>query len=576
MGIFKFFSSRIPSKPRNKDLQTNGSVNVSVQKNVGMRTENASAIVQNVIAPENRKGKITITDLLQIPVAEIGANDTYLVYSSGSDEAGWHTGGQFEYEGELYDDGTFFLWSIDRWVAVYKDNQTEEKQPTIFNPLQKIVSLISKTYSQSSYDNLPGRVKAGIPIAEVRNYELDEAGVYQEKKESQTGSQSAETNVKTLVVPYARSYAQGGEMVYEGGVLTASDYEKLCKGGNGNVDDVQVNGASVVDNNIANIALSTYLNNYATQSWVEGKGYLTSASLNGYATQNWVNQQGFLKSVPSTYATQSWVQSNFALKTDVPTKLSDIQNDSNLYVSNIYISDISAQGSWVKYAFSVSGVDTHGVPLKAGDYLLNGTQLWRVDLIGGNTGYCINAGVQIMPTIDTSAPETPANDHVPSTKLLADQLKLVAEMFNGLANSKADKSALNNYYNKTEIDENFYNKAYLNVVFSAFATKGDIEEMCKRIVVKSSKTFSVEELKGVGEILVKPSANMQIILPNDAVAIAGDRITISVIPANNTAGVDIATQTTTLYHNSAGYITTMSVVYIGTGWRLWDVQWATM
>lgn len=347
-------------------------------------------------------------------------------------------------------------------------------------------------------------------------------------------------------------------------------------GGGGSIADVQVNGQSVVQNNIANIALSTYLNSYATQSWVEEKGYLTSASLNGYATQNWVNQQGFLKSVPSSYATQSWVQSNFALKTDVPTKLSDIQNDSNLYVSSIYISDISAQGSWVKYAFSANLVDTGGVPLKAGDYLLNGTQLWRVDVIGGNVGYCINAGVQIMPTIDTSAPETPADDHVPSTKLLADQLKIVAEMFNGLANSKADKSMLNNYYNKTEIDENYYNKAYLNVVFSAFASKSDIEEMCKRIVVKSSKTFSVEELKGVGEILVKPSANMQIILPNDAVAIAGDRITISVIPANNTAGVDIATQTTTLYHNSAGYITTMSVVYIGSGWRLWDVQWTTM
>lgn len=329
MGIFKLFSSRIPPKPRNKDLQTNGSVNVSVQKNVGMRTGNASTVVNNISVTDNYKGRITISDLLLIPSSSVGANDLYLVYSSGSDEAGWSQGGTFTYEGETYSDGTFMQWMIDRWVAVDRD-QTEEKQPTLFNPLQKIVSLISKTFAQSSYSNLPGRYKAGIPIAEIRNYELDEAGVYQEKKESQTGSQSAETNVKTLVVPYARSYTQGGEMVYEGGALDPADYEKLCK--------------------------------------------------------------------------------------------------------------------------------------------------------------------------------------------------------------------------------------------------SDIEGMCKRIVVKSSKTFSVEELTGVGEILVKPSANMQVILPNDAVAIAGDRITISVIPANNTAGVDIATQTTTLFHNSSGYIATMSVTYVGGGWRLWGVQ----
>lgn len=500
MGIFKFFSSRIPSKPRNKDLQTTGSVSVNVQKNVGMRTENASTVVQNVIAPENRKGKITITDLLQIPVAEIGAADTYLVYSSGSDEAGWHTGGQFEYDGELYDDGTFFLWSIDRWVAVYKDNQTEEKQPTIFNPLQKMVSLITKTFAQSSYYNLPGRYKAGIPIAEIRKYELDEARVYQEKTESQSGTYAAETSVMTLVVPYAHSYVQGGETVYEGGALTAADYEKLCKGGNGNVDDVQVNGASVVQNNIANIALSTYLNSYATQLWVEGKGYLTSASLNGYATQNWVNQQGFLKSVPSSYATQSWVQSQgyapnrmhrwFATNTRVTAKLFSFSIPKGAYGTGSgvmsYASRVGGVGTF-RYFFSDTGGSTLGVwtyytinaqadnayapalyvtsdanywtitcyavievysnlAMQELSVFTPATLVWNTDLYPANvTAEGAKADQTFSPIpIDTSAPEIPSDDHAPSTKFFIETFSAVGVFINAINREKA-KFAIREY-----------------------------------------------------------------------------------------------------------------------------------
>ena len=80
--------------------------------------------------------------------------------------------------------------------------------------------------------------------------------------------------------------------------------------------------------------LSTTLKGYATQSWVEGKGYLTShqdltsyalktdiPSLSGYATESWVSNQGYLTAVSlsgyalkadipslSGYATQSWVE----------------------------------------------------------------------------------------------------------------------------------------------------------------------------------------------------------------------------------------------------------------------------
>lgn len=52
----------------------------------------------------------------------------------------------------------------------------------------------------------------------------------------------------------------------------------------------------------------TALSGYATQTWVGNQGYLTSSSLSGYATQSWVNSQNFLTSSDlSGYATQSWV-----------------------------------------------------------------------------------------------------------------------------------------------------------------------------------------------------------------------------------------------------------------------------
>lgn len=601
---FSFRSLFLPATPRSKALRGKAGTVVVNNQSAGVPNTPATTVVNNYNITNNytQEGggvqviRITIADLLALAPEQIQVSDIYAVHSSGSDESGWSKDGEFELNGKKYPDGSYAQYVDGVWLIADKDVVKTENE-AIFNPLQKLVSLISKTFSQSSYSNLSGRSKAGIPIAEIRNYELDESGVYKEKKESQTGTYAAETNVMTLLVPYARSYEQGGEKQYSGGALTAADYQKLCEGGGGNVDDVQVNGASVVKDKVAKIDLSNYVDITSNQNitgrkffdagkigvldkyrptisfmknssefvylgidytepnkWypycysnIEEKRYdialighgeygdethpiyidergrtkKCSISLSDFATYDWVNQQGFLKSIPSSY-------------------VRDV--DMDFYLLNY------AKMEWV---------DSKGYA----------TQSWIELNFAKKTD---------LPTIDTIASATPSDDHVPSTKLFADNIKTIAELYNSLSTTKADKSVLSNYYNKTEIDEGYYNKAYLNVVLSELATKGDIEEMCKRIVVKSSKTFSVEELKGVGEILVKPSANMQIILPNDAVAIAGDRITISVIPANNTAGVDIATPTATLFRNSSGYIATMSVTYIGNGWRLWGVQSTSM
>ena len=70
----------------------------------------------------------------------------------------------------------------------------------------------------------------------------------------------------------------------------------------------------------------------ATQSWVQSQGYLTShQDLTGYATEQWVNDQGYITNIDiSGLATMSWVQSqgyltehqdlsSYALKSEIPS-----------------------------------------------------------------------------------------------------------------------------------------------------------------------------------------------------------------------------------------------------------------
>lgn len=73
------------------------------------------------------------------------------------------------------------------------------------------------------------------------------------------------------------------------------------------------NGQALVYNSDAgkwvNGNVTPDLSEYATKSWVQQQGYITSSALTGYATQSWVQQQGYITSSALTgYATQSWVQ----------------------------------------------------------------------------------------------------------------------------------------------------------------------------------------------------------------------------------------------------------------------------
>ena len=89
------------------------------------------------------------------------------------------------------------------------------------------------------------------------------------------------------------------------------------------------------------------LDGYATQSWVESKGYLTShQDLTGYATQSWVTNQGYITSIPETYATKDWVSSQSYL-----TSLSLTGYATQSWVTNqgyiTSIPDTFATKTWV-------------------------------------------------------------------------------------------------------------------------------------------------------------------------------------------------------------------------------------
>jgi hypothetical protein len=119
----------------------------------------------------------------------------------------------------------------------------------------------------------------------------------------------------------ARDVAEASAILAQGYSDTASGYATTA---------LQAKNSALVHANTAEAAVSTIqAANYASyhhthaisnvtglQSALDGKysvnnpdGYITSSALTGYATQAWVNGRGFLTSVPAGYATEAFVTS---------------------------------------------------------------------------------------------------------------------------------------------------------------------------------------------------------------------------------------------------------------------------
>ena len=84
------------------------------------------------------------------------------------------------------------------------------------------------------------------------------------------------------------------------------------------------------------------LDGYATQEWVESKGYVTAETLpEGIATESWVTSQGYLTEHQSLdgYATEEWVNAHGYLTTHQPIKT--VNNQSLIGEGNIDISGMT-------------------------------------------------------------------------------------------------------------------------------------------------------------------------------------------------------------------------------------------
>ena len=59
-------------------------------------------------------------------------------------------------------------------------------------------------------------------------------------------------------------------------------------------------------NDLSNKPTIPDITGYATEAWVEAKGYITSVP-DTFASKSWVEGKGYLTAVPDTYATKSYV-----------------------------------------------------------------------------------------------------------------------------------------------------------------------------------------------------------------------------------------------------------------------------
>lgn len=222
-------------------IESHVSATYNYVKTVEERTQQGLQLVEDtqseIMEPsedvQNYKGRITITDLLAIPVDSIGANDLYLVYSDGNEADGWSEGDTFTLDGTTYSDGTFFQFINGYWEAVDEDKEIDLSNYLRIESLPKTVYFIEGVNKKSSFDNLYGESKSGLLIATVGCYRLNDSGVYQQiisSKGVPPQPYYSENYTKSIYVPWARSYQQDGRFVYEGGMLTDSDYEKVMEG----------------------------------------------------------------------------------------------------------------------------------------------------------------------------------------------------------------------------------------------------------------------------------------------------------------------------------------------------------
>jgi hypothetical protein len=225
---------------------------------------------------------------------------------------------------EEKDDVTFNAYAID---SLYKSIKTIEGNITT---LQNNKADANKVYTITQIDNLFSQVDA--KFTQIASSYLSVNG----------GQLHGSLRLRKGTENYGMAlYFGDGDYCY---LMEDSDDHLKINASKG-VAITTSSGYALSVNGYAVMTLAD-LDGYATQSWVENKGYLTSSSLSGYATQSWVNQQKFATQSwvqGLGYATQSWVENkgyltNAALSGYLPKTGGTISG--NLYVQG----DITCDG----------------------------------------------------------------------------------------------------------------------------------------------------------------------------------------------------------------------------------------
>lgn len=246
----------------------------------------------------------------------------------------------------------------------------------------------------------------------------------------------------------------------------------------GGLDEEQL-AAYLTENNYAKTGDIPSLDGYATEAWVTGRGYITSAALNGYATQSWVVGKG--------YATTSDLDSRIdALVNGAPAAFDTLKEIADVLQGNVdSIGDIlTTLGTKADKSISISAGTglTGGGTLSAnrtlslkpattsalggiivGDRLsidssgrLTATYTYThpsatATTIAGATGKVLSAiTVNSLGHVTSVAAKTLAAADIPSLAI-SKITGLQAEL-----DKKLDKSVLDDLFEKVEIREGVY------------------------------------------------------------------------------------------------------------------------
>jgi len=221
-----------------------------------------------------------------------------------------------------------------------------------------------------------------------------------------------------------------------------------------------------------NEAQSTYqpIGDYALKSEIP--------SLDGYATEVWVNSQGFLRSIPEEYVTESELDakdyatkdeipdiSNLALKSEIPTKVSQLENDSN-YLTSVpdnYVTDTELQEA-------ISGVQFE-LPI-ASDTVLGGIKIGAGLAINPDTGVLSTTGGGTADAVDwtnvTSKPQLNGHDLVSGNNTL-DSLGIQPA---GNYALKSEIPSLNGYATESWVSS----QGYLTSIPNNYVTDDELTE----------------------------------------------------------------------------------------------------